>query len=311
MTSEPVIQARGLTVRYGATVAVAGIDLDIPAGTTTGLVGESGSGKTTLARALMGLTAVSDGSVIVDGLDITKMKVAERRRALPPRVQMIFQDPASSLSPRVRIGHLLREPLQIHGRLSEKPRIRQLLEALGLPLDIESKYPHQISGGQARRAAIARALILQPRFLIADEPTAGLDVSVQGDFLNLMSSLQRTLGLGTLFISHNLNVVARTTNRLAVMYLGKIVEEGSTRTIFQKPGHPYTAALLSATSEIDPQRRKPRVILKGDVPSQASPPSGCRFHTRCPQAMPKCREIEPKLDMLKPEQRVACHFPIS
>jgi oligopeptide transport system ATP-binding protein len=311
MTDAQVIEARDVVVRYGATVAVAGANLDLVAGTTTGLVGESGSGKTTLARAIIGLTPIKSGSVLVDGRDLVTMTASERRRWLPPRAQMIFQDPGASLSPRVRIGQLLVEPLTIHGMLAETPRIRQLLEALGLPFDITSKYPHQISGGQARRVAIARALVLHPRFLIADEPTAGLDVSVQGDFLNLLTSLQKTLGLGTLFISHNLNVVARTTNRLAVMYLGKIVEEGSTRKIFTKPAHPYTAALLSATSEIDPLRRKPRIILKGDVASQSAPPSGCRFHPRCPKAMPRCSIDEPELTTVDAVRRVACHFPIT
>jgi peptide/nickel transport system ATP-binding protein len=311
MSKELVIKARDLVVRYGTTTAVAGVDLDLEAGTTTGLVGESGSGKTTLARALIGLTPIGGGSLVIDGREVVTMAVSERRRWLPPRLQMIFQDPAASLSPRVKIGRLLAEPLRIHGRLGERLRIRQLLEALGLPLDVEDKYPHQISGGQARRAAIARALVLHPRFLIADEPTAGLDVSVQGDFLTLMGSLQKTLGIGTLFISHNLNVVARTTSRLAVMYLGKIVEEGSTRTIFHKPAHPYTAALLSATSEIDPARRKPRIILEGDIPNQTSPPSGCRFHTRCPRAAARCREEEPKLKAKGELQRVACHYPIA
>ncbi|RAZ91759.1 peptide ABC transporter ATP-binding protein [Mesorhizobium hawassense] len=311
MTDAQVIKARGLVVRHGLVVAVAGASLDLVAGTTTGLVGESGSGKTTLARAIMGLTPIKSGSVVVDGRDLVTMTAPERRRWLPPRVQMIFQDPAASLSPRVRIGQLLAEPLRVHGMLDETSRIRQLLEALGLPFDLTGKYPHQISGGQARRVAIARALVLHPRFLIADEPTAGLDVSVQGDFLNLMSSLQKTLGLGTLFISHNLNVVARTTNRLAVMYLGKIVEEGATRSIFAKPSHPYTAALLSATSEIDPLRRKPRIILKGDVASQSGPPSGCRFHTRCPRAMPRCGRDAPELSTVDAVHRVACHFPIA
>lgn len=311
MTNDKVIQARDVVVRYGSMTAVAGVDIDFFAGVTTGLVGESGSGKTSLARALLGLARISEGSIAIDGRDVGSMTVSERRRWLPPRVQMIFQDPGASLSPRIRIGQLLAEPLRIHNKLNELSRVRHLLEELGLPEDIEAKYPHQISGGQARRVAIARALVLHPRYLVADEPTAGLDVSVQGDFLNLMSSLQKTLGIGTLFISHNLNVVARTTSRVVVMYLGKIVEEGSTRRIFQKPAHPYTAALLSATSEIDPQRRKPRIILEGDIPDQASPPSGCRFHTRCPFAAPICRQQEPKLTERDELRRAACHFPIA
>jgi oligopeptide transport system ATP-binding protein len=311
MTEAQTISARDLIVRYGRMTAVAGASLDLTAGETTGLVGESGSGKTTLARALIGLTPIASGSVLVNGRDIAGMRLSERRRWLPPRVQMIFQDPAASLSPRVRIGELLAEPLRIHGLFAEKPRIGMLLRALGLPPEIETKYPHQISGGQARRAAIARALVLHPRFLIADEPTAGLDVSVQGDFLNLMSSLQKTLGLGTLFISHNLNVVARTTGRLAVMYLGKIVEEGETRPIFSRPAHPYTDALLSATSEIDPRRRKPRIILKGEVASPSAPPTGCRFHPRCPKAALRCGVEEPTLRTVAPAQRVACHFPLA
>jgi oligopeptide transport system ATP-binding protein len=312
MSEARTIAVSDLVVRYGGqAVAVAGADLTLEAGTTTGLVGESGSGKTTLARAIMGLTPVAAGQILVGGRDIAAMGRAERRRFLPPIAQMIFQDPGTSLSPRLRIGKLLAEPLKIHGKMAEAGRIAMLLEALALPPGVVAKYPHQVSGGQARRVAIARALVLHPRFLIADEPTAGLDVSVQGDFLNLMAGLRDRLDLGTLFISHNLNVVARTTERLAVMYLGKVVEDGPTRTIFTRPAHPYTAALLSATAEIDPARRRPRIILKGDVPSPSRPPPGCRFHTRCPQAQPRCRTDEPALTADGHGRRFACHYPLA
>ncbi len=233
------------------------------------------------------------------------------RLCLRRRVQMIFQDPLSSLSPRIRIGKLLAEPIAIHGldRRQHWPNVLELIERLGLSETQLEKYPHQISGGQARRVAIARALAISPTFLIADEPTAGLDVSVQGDLLNLLADLQRRFSLGILIVSHNLNVVGRITNRVAIIYLGKVVEEGTTRQIFRAPRHPYTFALLSANPVIDPQHKRAKLLLAGEIPSATNPPSGCRFHTRCPRAQARCRIEEPLLTG-NANQRYACHFPL-
>jgi len=311
MSHADAIAIRGLVVSYGAGVpAVSGVDLTLGAGRTLGVVGESGSGKSTLARALVGLAPISGGSIELFGRDLAAMSRAERRRWLPFHVQIIFQDPVASLSPRMTLGRALAEPFRIHGRAVDREAIAALLAALGLPESLSAKYPHQVSGGQARRVAIARALMLKPRFLIADEPTAGLDVSVQGDFLNFMTRIQAQFGLGILFISHNLSVVARTTQELAVLYLGRIVETGDTRAIFAHPRHPYTHALLSAAPTIDPERRKQRVILRGEMASPGNPPGGCRFHPRCPLAAERCRTEEPQLRSEEAGRRFACHFPL-
>ncbi len=309
--SRQVLETSGLHVTFaGGVQAVAGVDLGLAAGETVGLVGESGSGKTTLAKALIGLNRPSAGTVRLDGRDLTALKRADRLW-LRRRVQMIFQDPLSSLSPRMRIRKLLAEPLAIHGLDAQHhwPHVQEVTKRLGLAEALLDKYPHQISGGQARRVAIARALAMQPTFLIADEPTAGLDVSVQGDLLNLLADLQSQYALGILIVSHNLNVVGRITQRVAILYLGKVMEEGSTRRIFQAPRHPYTFGLLSANPVIDPHRRRARMLLRGEIPSPRNPPSGCRFHTRCPRVQDRCRVEEPQLAG-DAEQRYACHFPL-
>ena len=306
-----MIEVEGLDITFpGGLQAVAGVDFRLAADETVGLVGESGSGKTTLAKALVGLIRPTSGTVRLEGRDLTALTRADRL-SLRRRVQIIFQDPLSSLSPRMRIGKLLAEPLAIHGldRQHHWPHVLELVERLGLSETQLEKYPHQISGGQARRVAIARALAIRPTFLIADEPTAGLDVSVQGDLLNLLADLQRRFSLGILIVSHNLNVVGRITNRVAILYLGKVMEEGTTRQIFRAPRHPYTFGLLSANPVIDPQRRRAKMLLTGEIPSPKNPPPGCRFHTRCPRAQVRCRIEEPQLTG-NADQRYACHFPL-
>ena len=245
------------------------------------------------------------------GRDLTGLTRADRLW-LRRRVQMIFQDPLSSLSPRFTLRRLLAEPIAIHGldRRAHWPKVLDLMARLGLAEAQLEKYPHQISGGQARRVAIARALVAEPSFLIADEPTAGLDVSIQGELLNLLADLQESFSLGILIVSHNLNVIGRVTDRVAIMYLGKIVEEGPTRAVFRAPKHPYAHALLSANPVIDPEHKRSKLVLSGEIPSPSNPPPGCRFHTRCPRAQPVCRIDEPPLTPAEDGRRYACHFPL-
>ncbi|HEY6632199.1 MAG TPA: oligopeptide/dipeptide ABC transporter ATP-binding protein [Rhizobiaceae bacterium] len=312
MNANPTAEVENLSVTFaGGLQAVAGISLSLAIGETVGLVGESGSGKTTLAKALVGLNRPSAGAVRVEGRDLTALRRADRLW-LRRRVQMIFQDPLSSLSPRFTVRRLLAEPIAIHGldRRESWPKVLDLMARLGLSETHLDKYPHQISGGQARRVAIARALVAEPSFLIADEPTAGLDVSVQGELLNLLADLQKTFSLGILMVSHNLNVIGRTTDRVAIMYLGKVMEEGPTRAVFKAPAHPYTQALLSANPVIDPAHKRSRIVLSGEIPSPSRPPSGCRFHTRCPRAQERCRVEEPTLTPAPDGRRYACHFPL-
>lgn len=306
------IDVRDLTVKFGDLQAVAGISLSLSTNETLGLIGESGSGKTSLAKALVGLNRPTSGTVTVEGRQLSTLSRTDRLW-LRRRVQMIFQDPLSSLSPRFSIRSLLMEPITIHG-LDKKerwPKVLDLMKGLGLNEAQLDRYPHQISGGQARRVAIARALVVDPSFLVADEPTAGLDVSVQGDLLNMLADLQKALSLGILIVSHNLSVIGRVTDRVAIMYLGKVVEEGQTRAVFRSPRHPYTQALLSANPVIDADRRRAKIVLKGEVPSPSRPPSGCRFHTRCPQLQDRCRIEEPALETSIGNRRHACHFPLS
>lgn len=284
-----------LTFANGAR-ALSHITLALTPNTITVLVGESGSGKTTLCRVLAGLLAPTTGHAEIDGRPIPPRGKA--RQHFHRTVQMLLQDAPGSLSPRMTVGALLQEPITIH-RLdpaSAHARLANLLNRLGLPRTILDRYPHQLSGGQARRVAIARALLLEPTLLIADEPTAGLNLSVQGELLNLLLSLQQDLGLTMLISSHNLGVVRRIAHTTVVMYLGQIVEHGPTAALFAAPAHPYTAALLSAQPAIDPAGRRTRILLHGEIPSVFAPPSGCRFHTRCPQAQPDCRTTEPALE---------------
>jgi peptide/nickel transport system ATP-binding protein len=305
-----MLEVDSAVVRYGRLTAVDRLSLSVSAGETLGLVGESGCGKTSLARVLVGLLPLAGGTIRIEGVDARSAQ-ARARGWLATRIQLLFQDPVASLSPRLSVRRLLEEPLLIRHRLTPESwrHVEKLVVELGLPLNILDRYPHQLSGGQARRVSVARALAMQPRVVVADEPTAGLDLSVQGEMLNLLAQLQRELGLTYVVVSHNLNIVGRITDRVAVMYLGQIVEVGRTRRIFDAPAHHYTAALLAANPVLDPRRRQKRIVLKGELPSPLNPPPGCRFHTRCPAAQEKCRVEEPMLRPLRDEHRVACHFP--
>ena len=301
----------GVRVTFpGGVQALAGIDTAIEAGVITGLVGESGSGKTTLCRVLAGLQVPSEGRAEVEAMDPAALRGTARRR-FHRRVQMLLQDAPGSLSPRLTVRALLEEPVAIHGldRGEARERLTSITARLGLPAGVMGRYPHQLSGGQARRVAIARALMLSPRLLIADEPTAGLDLSVQGELLNLLLELHREAGLTMLVSSHNLGVVRRIAQRTIVMYLGQVVEEGPTAALFASPAHPYSAALLSAHPALDPTRRRSRIVLRGDPPSVTHPPSGCLFHTRCWMAEDRCRVEAPALRPLE-GVLVRCHFPL-
>jgi peptide/nickel transport system ATP-binding protein len=299
-----------LTGRRRAPVrAVDDVDLELRRGEVVGLVGESGSGKTTLGRAILGLAPATAGHIVFDGQDVAGLS-RRRLRRLRRRAQMIFQDPYSSLSPRLRVSYLLTEPYRInHVPASEQHTVDELLAMVELSSEQASKYPHELSGGQARRVGIARALALNPEFLVADEPTSGLDVSAAAAILNLMKDLGRQLGLTYLVITHNLGVVGYIADRIAVMYLGQIVEIGPGDGVLRAPAHPYTVGLLSALSEPDPSRagRRHRLLLPGEIPSPRNPPPACRFHTRCPFATDICREVEPPLEPIEADHAVACH----
>ena len=298
-----MIEAQHLNVEYGPVRVLSDVSLEVHTGEITGLVGESGSGKTTLLRTLMGLVRPSAGGVLFQGSDLAAADMRLFRR----RAGMLPQDAAGSLSPRMTLRRLLAEPGVIHA-VPTWPRVLELLHRLGLNEAMLDRYPHQISGGQARRVAVIRAMSLGPALLVADEPTAGLDVSVQGDLLNVLLE-QQSEGLTLLLSTHNLNAVRRISTRLAVMYLGQIVESGLTAAIFAAPSHPYTAALLSTNPALDPARRRTRITLTGEIPSPAHPPTGCRFHTRCFQAQPRCRVEVPDLRPFDPGA-VRCHFPL-
>ena len=306
-----LLDIRDLKIRYGNLRAVDGASLSIASGETLGLVGESGCGKTSLAKAIAGLLPIDGGEISITGMTQEALR-RQSRTALPRAVQLLHQDASAALSPRLKIETLLAEPLQITGRWSET-NWRALvagLQGLGLNADLLKRYPHQLSGGQAKRVALLRALTMEPALLIGDEPTAGLDLSVQGEILNLLVRLQRQRQLTYLLVSHNLNVIGRVTNRVAVMYLGQIVETGPTRRVFRQPTHPYTAALLSANPVLQKEKRKERIVLKGDLPSPLDPPAGCRFHTRCPHAQPRCRIEVPVQRDLGDGHAVACHYPL-
>lgn len=309
----PLLAFAGVDVVFaGGVQALDDITLGIAKGEIVGLVGESGSGKTTLCRVLVGLTPPSAGTVRVGGRHV-RDHLARGRLAFRRRIQMLLQDAVASLSPRMTIRRALEEPIAIHRlpRAGTGARLAEILRRLGLADDVLAKFPHQISGGQARRVGVARALVLHPEIIVADEPTAGLDVSVQGDLLNLLLDLRREFGLTYLLVSHNLNLIRRVTERTVVMYLGQIVEDATTHDLFVAPAHPYTAALLSTNPAIDPRRRYKPIVLQGEVPSAVNPPSGCRFHTRCPVAQARCANEPPALVDLEAGRRVRCHFPFS
>lgn len=293
--------------------AVYGVSFEIDKGETLALVGESGSGKSTIARTIIGLQRAVSGSIRFEGHEIEELSGAERKPYLR-RMAMMFQDPVGSLSPRLTVRSLLTEPFRIHGLKDRDAggEADRLLRMVGLPADFARRYPHQLSGGQARRVGIARALALNPDLIIADEPTAGLDVSVQGDVLNLLARLQGELGMAILIITHNLNVVRHMTDRMAIMYLGRFIEVGSTERIFDQPRHPYTEALLAANPEPDPDAVLNRIELKGEVPSLFRRPSGCEFHTRCRYAQDICSRVFPEASANREdaEHSFRCHFPL-
>jgi oligopeptide/dipeptide ABC transporter ATP-binding protein len=289
--------------------AVADVSLGIPEGGAFGLVGESGSGKTTLGRAIMGLVPVWSGEIHLSGEAYPKSGTALKtwRR----HIAMTFQDPSGSLSPRLTVRALITEPFRIHGlgHRDLDAEARRLILLVGLAVDFLDRYPHELSGGQARRVGIARALALEPRLLIADEPTAGLDVSVQGEVLNLLARLRQELGIALLLITHNLAAVRLSAEQLGVMYMGRLVETGSTASVFRNAAHPYTAALLAAIPVADPTRHRERAVA-GEVPSLLNRPAGCEFHTRCPRAEPRCRMEAPEPREITPGHTARCHFPL-
>lgn len=290
--------------------AVNGVSLQIKEGETYGLVGESGSGKTTLARSIIGLVQPQQGSIRYDGRELVGMPAAEMQR-FRGNVGTMFQDPVGSLSPRMTIRSLLAEPFKIHDIADRNlgQEVNHLLEMVGLNKDFANRYPHQLSGGQARRVGVARALALHPKLVVADEPTAGLDVSVQGEILNLLGQLQDRLGISILVITHNLNVVRHITDRMGIMYFGRILEQGPTSTMFHQPSHPYTLALLSANPEPDPDAEIDRLELQGEVPSLLNRPAGCEFHPRCPFADDTCRSTFPETSKIGDDHAYRCHHP--
>ena len=297
--------------RVGEVKAVDGISFEIKEGETLGLVGESGCGKSTVGRALLRLYELTDGTVKLDDYDIAHASPEELRR-MRPTMQMIFQDPQASLNPRMTVGEIIAEPLREHLKLTpleREDRVGELMDQVGLNRDFAKRYSHEFSGGQRQRIGIARALALNPRFIVCDEPIAALDVSIQAQVVNLLEELQETLGLTYLFISHDLSMVRHIADRVAVMYLGRIVELAPREDIYARPLHPYTQALLSAVPEPDPsiEHKVERIILKGDVPSPSNPPAGCNFCTRCPAVMDICKRDEPRFREVLPGRFVACH----
>ncbi len=325
MASAPLLEAQGVAKYYrvGSQLlarnrallrAVDGVSLAVHPGETLGLVGESGCGKSTLGRCLTRLYDITAGSIRFEGREIGRLGRGAMR-PLRPRMQMVFQDPSASLNPRRRVRELIAEPLLVHRRGTRaeiEAKVRRMLELVGLLPDHLERFPHEFSGGQRQRIGIARALALEPRLVVADEPVSALDVSVQAQIVNLFLDLQDRLGLTYIFIAHDLSVVRQISNRVAVMYLGVIVETGPSDRVFAAPAHPYTAALISAVPVPEPPRggRRGRIVLEGDVPSPLDPPAGCRFHPRCAHATDVCRSEQPQLRPMDDGRLAACHHPL-
>lgn len=318
----PLVQVEDLKMHFpiytgvlrrhtGDVKAVDGVSFTIQAGETLGLVGESGCGKSTVGRALLRLYEPTAGRVVIEGEDIATLS-PEALRLKRPTMQMVFQDPQASLNPRMTLSAIISEPMVEHTKMTadeRQNRVHELMDAVGLNRRFANRYPHEFSGGQRQRIGIARALALNPKFIVCDEPIAALDVSIQAQVVNLLEDLQDKLGLTYLFISHDLSMVRHIADRVAVMYLGRIAELSPRDALYSNPLHPYAEALLSAVNEPDPARaRRQRIILTGDVPSPANPPKGCSFCTRCPKVFAPCREIRPELTEVQPGRFVACHL---
>ncbi|MHB1782564.1 MAG: ABC transporter ATP-binding protein [Acidimicrobiales bacterium] len=318
---DPLLSVDGLVVSFGARghigrrghrriKAVDGVSFSMGRSSTFGLVGESGSGKSTTGRALLQLVAAEAGTVVFEGVDLGTAG-AEGRRMLRRRAQMVFQNPLGSLNARLKVGRSIREPLDIHKigtSSSRRDRVAELVDLVGLPDDAAERFPHEFSGGQQQRIALARALAARPSLIVCDEPVASLDMSIQAQILELLKSVQRETGVSYLFIAHDLHVVRKVSHEAAVMYLGRIVEQGPSRLLFASPRHPYTRALLSAVPNPDPAIASQRVMLRGEIPSLTDLPSGCRFRTRCPSARERCALEEPILETTDDGVAVACHF---
>lgn len=307
-THFPVETGFLLRRQTGTVKAVDGVSLTVARGEVVGLVGESGCGKSTLARTVMQLVPTTGGSIILGGKNLTSASAAEIKAARRD-MQMVFQDPFASLNPRMTVADTLAEPLRVHGVCPEEDipaRVARLMERVGLAARFARKYPHEFSGGQRQRIAIARALALEPQLVIADEPVSALDVSIQAQILNLLATLVRQMDLALLFIAHDLSVVKHISDRVAVMYLGKIVEFGPAADVIERPRHPYTQALISAIPTVRPEDGRERIMLAGDPPSPMNPPAGCAFHPRCPHATEKCRAAVPSLVEVSPSHTAAC-----